>query len=75
MYAFIRYTSNQRLLIIANFDRTKTLVDNFLIPEEIRKLKQMSLTKDLLSNKVLPHTSKDKIAVEVLPLSAQIIQF
>lgn len=75
MYAFIRYTSNQRLLIIVNFDRGKTLTAEYVIPENVLKLKQLVLAKDLLTNKKIVLTTKNKISVKISPSSAQIIQF
>ncbi|MES2652280.1 MAG: alpha-amylase family protein [Bacteroidota bacterium] len=75
MYAFIRYTSTQRLLIIANFDRKETLVSDFVIPENILNLKTSTTVKDLLTNKKIPLTTKNKISVKILPSTAQIIQF
>ncbi len=75
MYAFIRYTSTQRLLIIANFDRKETLVSDFVIPENILNLKTSTIVKDLLTNKKIPLTTKNKISVKILPSTAQIIQF
>ncbi|MEJ5996042.1 alpha-amylase family protein [Pedobacter sp. Du54] len=75
MYAYIRYTANQRLLIIANFDRHKAITTDLIIPKEILSIKQSRLTEDLLTNKKIEGATKHKIPVNVLPASAQIIQF
>ena len=75
MYAFIRYTKNQRILIVANFDREKTLTTEFTIPENMLDLETSVSVKELLTNKKITVTSKNKIPVKILPSSAQIIQF
>ncbi|MCY1385056.1 hypothetical protein D9M69_733870 [compost metagenome] len=63
------------MLIVANFDREKTCRTDYLIPEDILKLSKVTVAEDLLTNKKIPLKVKHKIPVEILPSSAQIIQF
>lgn len=37
MYAFVRYTDKERVLVVANFDRTKTLKTHINLPEKLLK--------------------------------------
>lgn len=75
MYAFIRYSGKQRLLIVANFDRTQTLGANISIPDEILKVKSSSPVTDLLTNKKLNIPAGTSIPVKLEPVSAQVIEF
>jgi glycosidase len=75
MYAYIRYTSKQRLLIVVNFDREKTLNADFKIPNNLSKKALPSVVTDLLqANKIL---TKDNlfIPINLSPCTAKIIQF
>jgi len=75
MYAFIRYSGKQRLLVVANFDRNETLTANIEIPDQILKVKSSSPVTDLLSDKKLNIPAGTAIPVKVGPVSAQIIAF
>lgn len=75
MYAFIRYSQKQRLLIVVNFDRSQNLVANFEIPEAILKVKSSSPVTDLLSGKKLNIPKGTTIPVKLEPGSAQVIEF
>lgn len=75
MYAFIRYSGKQRLLIVANFDRTETLNANFEIPDEVLKVKSSSPVTDLLTDKKLNIPEGTNIPVTLTPVSAQVIEF
>ena len=75
MYAFIRYTGKQRLLIVANFDRTQTLKANIEIPDSILKVKNSSPVIDLLTDKKLNIPTGTSIPVALAPISAQVIEF
>lgn len=75
MYAFIRYTAKQRLLVVVNFDRQQTLRTKILIPEHILKIKPSDPVTDLLTNKKLNIPAGVHIPVMVSPVSAQIISF
>jgi len=75
MYAFIRYSGNQRLLIVANFDRNQNLEANIEIPEHILKVKSSVRVTDLLSNTQLNIPAGTSIPVKLGPVSAQVIEF
>ncbi|MNR15845.1 hypothetical protein D3C85_1324040 [compost metagenome] len=75
MYAFIRYSGKQRLLVVANFDRSQTLMAGIEIPDHILKVKASSPVTDLLSNKKLNIPAGTAIPVKVGPVSAQVIEF
>jgi len=75
MYAFIRYSGKQRLLIVANFDRNQTLTANINIPEEILKVKSSVPVTELLTEKKLNIPAGTSIPVTLAPVSAQVIAF
>lgn len=75
MYAFIRYSGKQRLLIVANFDRSQTLTANIEIPEEVLKVKSSSPVTELLTDKKLNIPAGTNIPVTLSPVSAQVIAF
>ncbi|WP_316842845.1 alpha-amylase family glycosyl hydrolase [Pedobacter gandavensis] len=74
MYAFLRYTDGQRLLIVANFDASKVLERNLEIPVSILKNLGIKEGKDLLSKLKVENTSQS-LYLKVLPQTAQIIEF
>ncbi|SES07773.1 Glycosidase [Pedobacter rhizosphaerae] len=75
MYAFIRSSAKQRLLVVVNFDRTKSLEANIEIPDNILKLKSSSPVTDLLTDRKLNIPPGTSIPVNMGPVSAQIIAF
>jgi len=75
MYAFIRYSGKQRLLVVANFDRTQTLEANIEIPDHILKVKHSSPVTDLLTDRKLNIPAGTSIPVTLGPVSAQVIEF
>ncbi len=75
MYAFIRYSGKQRLLVVANFDRTQTLEANIEIPDHILKVKNSVPVTELLTDKKLNIPSGTSIPVKLWPVSAQVIEF
>ncbi|QPH41540.1 alpha-amylase family protein [Pedobacter endophyticus] len=75
MYAFIRYSANQRLLVVANFDRNQTLEANIEIPDDILKVKHSSPVTDLLTDKKLNIPAGTSIPVKLAPVTAQVIEF
>ncbi len=75
MYAFIRYSGKQRLLVVANFDRNQTLSANIEIPEEVLKVKSSSPVTELLTDKKLNIPAGTNIPVTLEPVSAQVIEF
>jgi glycosidase len=75
MYAFIRYTNKQRLLVIVNFDRENTLKTDIKIPESIATAVLPDMVTDILNNKKISTKNKYFIPVTLSPVSAKIIQF
>lgn len=75
MYAFVRYSGKQRLLVVANFDRTQTLEVNIEIPDHILKVKSSSPVTDLLTDRKLDIPAGTSIPVKLEPVSAQVIEF
>ncbi len=75
MYAFIRYSGKQRLLVIANFDRNQTLNANIEIPDAVLKVKSSVTVTDLLTNRKLNIPAGTRIPVKLGPVSAQVIEF
>jgi len=75
MYAFIRYSGKQRLLVVVNFDRNQTLEANIEIPDGILKMKNSSPVTDLLTDRKLNIPAGTSIPVKLDPVSAQVIEF
>ncbi|WP_231491211.1 alpha-amylase family glycosyl hydrolase [Pedobacter sp. Leaf170] len=75
MYAFIRYSGKQRLLVVVNFDRNQTLEANIEIPDYVLKVKHSSPVTDLLTDRKLNIPAGTSIPVKLEPVSAQVIEF
>lgn len=75
MYGYVRYTANQRLLILVNFDRHYRMESHVQIPSSILKDKSFTTAQDRLSDLKLSDIKDDTIPVWVLPMTAQIIEF
>ena len=75
MYAFIRYSGKQRLLVVANFDRNQSLEANIEIPNAVLKVKHSSPVTDLLTDIRLNIPAGTSIPVKLGPVSAQVIEF
>ncbi|MFC3560731.1 alpha-amylase family protein [Pedobacter jamesrossensis] len=75
MYAFIRYSGKQRLLVVVNFDRNQTLEASIEIPDSILKVKSSSPVTDLLTDRKLNIPAGTSIPVKLEPVSAQVIEF
>jgi len=75
MYAFIRYSGKQRLLVVANFDRNQTLTANIEIPDQVLKAKSSVPITELLTDKKLNIPAGTAIPIKLGPVSAQIIEF
>ena len=75
MYAFIRYSGKQRLLVVANFDRNQSLEANIEIPDAVLKVKHSSPVTDLLTDRRLNIPAGTSIPVKLGPVSAQVIEF
>lgn len=74
VYAFVRYSVNQRLLVLANFDREKVFNQSIELPSSLTKNKTLNNAVDLLSDTSV-EIKEGKINIQLLPVSAQIIQF
>lgn len=75
MYAFIRYSGEQRLLVVVNFDLSQPLEANIQIPDHILKVKSSSPVTDLLTDTKLNIPAGTSIPVKLAPVSAQVIEF
>ncbi|SDO15816.1 Glycosidase [Pedobacter steynii] len=73
-YAFIRYSGNQRLLVVANFDRDQSVIQELNVPENLLKGRHITQAVDLLTGTTNAHTNLS-ISLKVLPGTAQIIEF
>lgn len=73
-YAFIRYSGNQRLLVVANFDRNQSIIQELNVPENLLKGRNITQAVDLLTGTENAHTNLS-ISLKVLPGTAQIIEF
>lgn len=73
-YAFIRYSGNQRLLVVANFDRDQSVIQELNVPENLLKGRNITQAVDLLTGTKNAHTNLS-ISLKVLPGTAQIIEF
>lgn len=75
MYGFVRYTANQRFLILVNFDRHYRMESQVQLPESILQGKAVKNVKDKLSELTINDVKDNTIPVWVLPMSAQILEF
>lgn len=73
-YAYIRYTATQRLLVVVNFDRAITLDQEIELPSKLLGAKDVDSAKELLSETIID-VKDGKINLQMLPVSARIIQF
>jgi len=75
MYGYVRYTANQRLLILVNFDRHYRMESQVQIPAQILQNHPFTTAEDKLSDLKLTDIKDNTIPVWVLPMSAQILAF
>jgi len=75
MYGYVRYTANQRLLILVNFDRHYRMESQVQIPEAVLQGKPVKEVHDQLSDLKINDIKENTIPVWVLPMSAQILAF
>lgn len=75
IYAFIRESDTQRLLIVANFDRTKSFDNNISIPTEMIKNKPIGKLNNLLNGLKVTTQNQTGIKVSIPPNSAIITAF
>jgi glycosidase len=79
-YAFVRYTDDQRVLVLANFDRKKTIDTRIQLPEsllnKLNSTHQIKSITDLMTEKSTQNIDLSKgIPVKVLPSQALILSF
>ena len=75
MYAYIRYTDKQRLLVFVNFDRNESFDSTVEIPASLLEQNKISKATDILTGTQIHHPSDHAIHVVAGPGSAQIIEF
>lgn len=75
MYGYVRYTGNQRLLILVNFDRHIRMEGHVQIPDNILQHQPVIHAEDKLSDLNLNDIKDNTIPIWVLPMSAQILAF
>ncbi|CAM4165512.1 Glycosidase [Pedobacter westerhofensis] len=75
MYGYIRYTANQRLLILVNFDRHYRMECQLHVPADVLQGKPVHAVHDELSDLKINDIQDNTIPVWVLPMTAQILVF
>lgn len=81
VYAFIRYTANERVLIIANFDRNSLFQQNIQLPKAVLSTLKSNDLKSIKSTNVFTQESlnianiAEGISVNVQPSSALVLKF
>lgn len=79
-YAYIRYTGQHRVLVVANFDRSKAINTRFILSNEVKNALEITTQtvslNNLLTGKKIgkAHLTKG-IPVKVLPNEALILSF
>ncbi|WP_374165198.1 alpha-amylase family protein [Arcticibacter sp. MXS-1] len=80
-YAYLRYTTKERLLIVVNFDRKKQLKTKLVIPQQVLPALKLKADSDvepiqvLTGEKVSAVKLTEGIPVDVLPSGAAIYKF
>ncbi len=74
MYGFIRYTADQRLLILANFDRNEVMEAEITVPEHLISGDAIFRFSSLLEGHPVKFEGK-VIFINLQPVTAQIIEF
>ncbi|GEO11293.1 alpha-amylase [Segetibacter aerophilus] len=80
-YAYIRYTPNQRVLVIANFDRSKPIETRLILPPELRKMLELKISESYTFTDLLkggPYQAKnldEGIQIKVAPFEALMLGF
>ena len=76
VYAFVRFTKNQKIIIVANFDRIKTFQSKIQLPKELTNQKgSLRLTNILTGEKLNVSNLNDGLMVKVAPSDAWILTF
>lgn len=74
MYGYIRYTADQRLLVLVNFDREQSWEGTLVLPEQVLKGKQVKKAVELLSARDIK-VADNTIEIQLKAVDAQIIEF
>jgi glycosidase len=64
VYSFLRYTKNERLLIMCNFDSQKGLSIDVVIPTLAKDMMQISDVKFQMQHAYIPPSSPEKASVK-----------
>ncbi|TDO21737.1 glycosidase [Pedobacter duraquae] len=75
IYAFYRYTANQRLLVLVNFDEHDSIKQDITIPEEVLQQRKINSAKEILSGTSIRNNTSTSVYVELMPGAVQIIEF
>ena len=75
LYAFVRYTAGQQVLVVVNFSDTKTYSPTLLLPDTAQKLmgldpKQTHSYRDLLNG----GEAKPNLSLTLAPLAAMVLE-
>ena len=80
-YAYLRFTGVDRVLVIANFDRNRTLETTIQLPEDLKNALEITVDKPITFKNILTGESftvnnmAAGIPINVLPADAWILQF
>jgi glycosidase len=80
-YAYIRYTSTQRVLVVANFDRNKAIETKIVLPHGLIKILQLRSNQPYTLTNLTTHkvyhvkNIDDGIEIKVPPSEAVILKF
>ena len=76
VYAFVRFNQNQKVIVIANFDRTQTFESKIQLPKEfITQQRSLKITNILTGEKLNIDNLADGLMVKVPPSDAWILSF
>ena len=76
VYAFVRFNQNQKVIVVANFDRIKTFESKIQLPKEfINQQGSLKITNILTGEKLNVNNLADGLMVKVPPSDAWILSF
>jgi glycosidase len=76
VYAFVRFNQNQKVIVIANFDRNQTFESKIQLPKEfINQQGSLKITNILTGEKFNVNNLADGLMVKVAPSDAWILSF
>jgi glycosidase len=80
-YAYVRFLGEERVLVIANFNREETLRTNLLLPDDLKEALAVASDKPLTFRNLLTQevfsikNTKEGIPVQVKPSDAWLLSF